>query len=46
MLNYSCLWLQKLLKVMFSGFMRDKTMNDKFIYISNDDKQNYILSIC
>ena len=24
-----------------SGISRDKTMDDKLIYISNDDKQNY-----
>ena len=22
-------------------FIRDKTMDDKFVYISNNDKQNY-----
>ena len=24
-----------------SGILRDKTMDDEFIYIPNDDKQNY-----
>ena len=25
----------------FAGMYRDKTMNDKLMYIPNDDKQNY-----
>ena len=29
------------LKVFLPGILRDKTINDKLKYISNDDKQNY-----
>ena len=27
-----------------SGIIRDKTMDDKLLWISNDDKQNYLFS--
>ena len=44
-------WLQNIIKwhtvtiiKVSAGFLRDKTMDDKFIYNPNDDNQNYTFS--
>ena len=32
-----------IIQIIFSGTLRDKTMEDKLKYITNDNKQNYPL---
>ena len=38
MCTFESVWM---CSVVFPGILRDETMNDKLICISNDDKQNY-----
>ena len=35
------IWKSSTKCVSYSGILRDKTMDDKLIYIPNDDKQEY-----
>ena len=41
--NYTLLMFTSQKRNIFPGILRDTTMDDKLIYITNDDKQNYTL---
>ena len=41
--SQACHCYSKVPNIWYSGFLRDKTMDDKLMYMPNDNKQNYHL---